>query len=794
MTQSVSPLKKDNVRRGSLFEMTSLRARLLAATILLALVPLLITSAAVTYISSQGLRQDVFDQLESVVTLKNIQVNAWLESLQTNLDLVLVNPASLDRISTTLSSPDANDIAQVRRELTEYNRRSGYFTELFIMDAEGRVIVSTDDVQEGKILTTQPFFQEGLKAPYTAPPTYDLSLASYSIVISQPLKNGSGDLIGVLAGRANLDVLSEIMQQRAGLGETGETYVVSSNFAVLTSLRFSETAVGQTYIHTNGATDAIKNRTNGSGIYLDYRGIETVGVYHWIPELQVAILAEHTESEALQAANRVIQTTLGLIFITILAAGLAAFQFTQRVSAPIVNLARAAENISQGNLDQRVDVAQRDEIGILAASFNAMTFRLKELIGSLEQRVVERTQALSTVAEVSAAASVILETDKLLQEVNDLTKERFGFYHAHIYLLDAEEKNLVLASGAGEAGRRMVAEGRSIPLDREQSLVARAARERKGVIVNDVTQAPDFLPNPLLPDTRSELAVPMIVGENLVGVFDVQSDQVGRFTQSDADIQTTLAAQIASSVQNARLFSRAQSALAQSEKLFEGSRRIAQTDDLQETMNSLLELIDIPIINGALLLTHNRDSQNNIESVDIVANWWSGVGDPVYPVGARFSIADTPGLEAFVSPENLFFRDIYADQRTQGNMQESGIRSIVVLPLFIGSKQIGAFSLLGMQPYDFTQDEIQLFLTLAPQIAAKLENRRQFERAQKQAERETMLNAISQKIQSAATLESALQVAARELGHALGGKPTLVELELADNPSGQENAQKESLA
>lgn len=431
---------------------------------------------------------------------------------------------------------------------------------------------------------------------------------------------------------------------------------------------------------------------------------------------------------------------------------------------------------------------------LFSGFYLSSTLQLQGLVDTLEQRVVERTQALSTVAEVSAAASVILETDKLLQEVNDLTKERFGFYHAHIYLLDAEEKNLVLASGAGEAGRRMVAEGRSIPLDREQSLVARAARERKGVIVNDVTQSPDFLPNPLLPDTRSELAVPMIVGENLVGVFDVQSDQIGRFTQPDADIQTTLAAQIASSVQNARFFSRTQSALTQSEKLFEGSRRIAQTDDLQEMMNSLLALIDIPIINGALLLTHNRDNQNNIESVDIAANWWSGVGDPVYPVGARFSIADTPGLEAFVSPENLFFRDIYADQRTQGNMQESGIRSMVVLPLFIGSRQIGAFSLLGMQPYDFTQDEIQLFSTLAPQIAAKLDNRRQFERAQKQAERETMLNAISQKIQSAATLESALQVAARELGHALGGKPTLVELELADNASGQENAQKESLA
>jgi GAF domain-containing protein len=162
------------------------------------------------------------------------------------------------------------------------------------------------------------------------------------------------------------------------------------------------------------------------------------------------------------------------------------------------------------------------------------------------------------VAEISTAASTILVTDKLLKKVVELSKERFGFYHAHIYLLNEEGDTLVLASGAGEAGRRMVAGGHSIPMDREQSLVARAAREKKGVTVNDVTQAPDFLPNPLLPETRSELAVPMVIGERVIGVFDVQSDVVGRFTDSDIAVQTTLASQVASAVQNARSFTQAQ--------------------------------------------------------------------------------------------------------------------------------------------------------------------------------------------------------------------------------------------
>jgi GAF domain-containing protein len=100
----------------------------------------------------------------------------------------------------------------------------------------------------------------------------------------------------------------------------------------------------------------------------------------------------------------------------------------------------------------------------------------------------------------------------------------------------------------------MVAEGRSIPLDSEKSLVARAARSQQGVVVNDVAIDPEFLPHPLLPDTHAEMAVPMIVNNRVIGVLDVQSEIIGRFTEVDVNIKTTLASQIAVAVQNARNF------------------------------------------------------------------------------------------------------------------------------------------------------------------------------------------------------------------------------------------------
>ncbi len=189
-----------------------------------------------------------------------------------------------------------------------------------------------------------------------------------------------------------------------------------------------------------------------------------------------------------------------------------------------------------------------------------------------EETVAKRAAELETVAEVGTAAATILAVDQLLQQVADLTRERFALYHVHIYLLQdsspaptleggGEGGVLVLAAGAGEVGRHMVAEGWRIPLAREQSLVARAARSRQGVIVNDVQAEPSFLPNPLLPETRSELAVPLLVGDRVLGVLDVQADEVGRFSEEDVRIQTILAAQIAVALENAGQHQRTQTAL-----------------------------------------------------------------------------------------------------------------------------------------------------------------------------------------------------------------------------------------
>jgi PAS domain S-box-containing protein len=186
----------------------------------------------------------------------------------------------------------------------------------------------------------------------------------------------------------------------------------------------------------------------------------------------------------------------------------------------------------------------------------------EELSEALEAaRLFEQTQIalaeqerlateLETVAQVSTAASTILEVEELLQSVVDLAKSSFNLYHVHIYLMNETNNKLLLKAGAGNIGHLMSLEGREINLN-DESIVARAARTREGVLENNVRRTVDFLPHPLLPETRAEMALPLIVGGKLIGVLDLQSDRENSFTEEDLNVQTTLAAQISVAVENA---------------------------------------------------------------------------------------------------------------------------------------------------------------------------------------------------------------------------------------------------
>jgi GAF domain-containing protein len=275
-----------------------------------------------------------------------------------------------------------------------------------------------------------------------------------------------------------------------------------------------------------------------------------------------------------------------------------------------------------------------------------------------------------------------------------------------------------------------------------------------------------------------------VLGGEVVGTLAVADDPRHPSTSEDKAFLQQVSDQIALALEGARLAAQTQSALAQSEKLFEASRVLTQATDLQELVKAAVETLNIPAVNRAILGAFNYNASGELESMTDIANWWNGTGSEVAAVGTHYSAKALELLSVFLSDTPLFFNDTFNDERMGVSglqvAKSLNIRSGAVLPLFLGTRQLGILMLQAEEPHNFTQDEIRLYSALAPQIVTVWENRRQYEQAQQQAERESTLNVISQKIQSATTVEAVLQIAARELGHALGAPMTIAQLSMKD--------------
>jgi len=275
---------------------------------------------------------------------------------------------------------------------------------------------------------------------------------------------------------------------------------------------------------------------------------------------QQTIRVLYTDSSPLQAFSDLQLQSIQLSALTLLLGAGFAYFATRSISDPVKKLIEIFQKVEQGDLQQRIPVTTTDELAIVAMHFNRMTARLENLQTTLEQQVKERTRQLAATNEVGRVASSILDPEQILSKVANLITEQFNYYYAAIYILDPSEKWAELREATGQAGNVLKQNRHRLEIA-GRSMVATCVREKTPRISQNTAEEKQRFENPLLPYTRSEIALPLIIGDRVLGALDVQSTKSADFGIDVIETMQNMASQVAIALENARLFQEAQQSI-----------------------------------------------------------------------------------------------------------------------------------------------------------------------------------------------------------------------------------------
>lgn len=280
-----------------------------------------------------------------------------------------------------------------------------------------------------------------------------------------------------------------------------------------------------------------------------------------------------------------LQIELVIVVLSILCISfLLSYLLSRQIFRPLHELVDTFDQVEKGNLKQRAKVSSADEIGELSASFNRMVIQLDSLQQGLEKRIANRTEQLRASNEVGKIASTILDPDILVAQAVNLIANTFSYYFVAIFLI-VDDRWAELKDATGTAGE-VLKENRHRVLISDNNLVGAAIVKKEAQIALDVGVDAKVFYNPLLPYTRSELTLPLVVGDRVIGSLDVHSQREADFTPDDISTLQGMTNQVAIAIENARLFKEMDETL---EELRQANRQYVVTSWSQKLRGEKLE-------------------------------------------------------------------------------------------------------------------------------------------------------------------------------------------------------------
>jgi GAF domain-containing protein/HAMP domain-containing protein len=745
----------------------SLTSTLVWTLLFFAILPLVFMSSAAYLRTRTMIRELSLNQTQVVMTAQLNQSMQKVEEKETRLTVQVQDRRFSQELESAFhanrqSSTYAEIHDGILRRFASLNNVEDKpkFNQFFLLDPDGTIQIATNANWEG-VLITDPAVLDNIQNDHASILTYNLvPLYPDQLILLTAIqyRTPSGSSIGTVVGVTEAEELMPILQSVKDLSPTSETYLFippstllgmdakSGKFVVIKSSDAQLKAILPAFDKAMGEATSSPMATN----YTAANGYNILAQTEWLPAVHAGVVLELHEDVIFAQLNSLAPFTLALLSLSLVGMGLIIWAGTNRVIKPLRALTGIAQKYAQGDWSQRAPVKTKDEIGLLAYSFNNMADDLSGLYHSLEQKVDERTRQIRTASEVAQSVIGATSLDELLNKTAAVLVERFSFYHAGIFLVDSTGKYATLSAAFSHAAQAMLARGHRLEVG-SASIIGWVTANNQSRIVSDVVEDPIHLVNEFLPETRSEIGIPISIGNLVLGVLDVQSTQSNAFGPESSTIVMlqTLASQIASAIRNVELIETAQINVQEVERLYRSTHLIAETyseESALEVTGKILKDSPYPYVilnvrtDGFEIQSYSAFSESKLNAA--ARDLQTGQGSESI---IRHFLTSGPIITGPQTAHKLGFLTHFT--------QELGCQTAAFLPVKC-NEHVKAIIMLGSINQALTTTSIQPYAQMTDLLSATLEKNASAKQTEQHLTEMGALAALSQITSASGNLES----------------------------------------
>ncbi len=744
---------------------TTLRLKLITTALGIVVLPVVIFTTTQYQFLVSSIQTQTYDGLSYAGQKTGVMITSFIRNNQTNIERLSTFPLFESFMSMedkeSFYSIMENTINTATKSLIPSGERE-YLLSSSIIDAKGKIIFNTDQIYIGQNMNTYESYLQPMnqKIIYISPilfekfqnPYFDFSIPIFSAEDTEtPL--------GVFIMRYDAKIFDYFLElNNRSYGEFSAPLMVDDYGIIMSDylnyyrkytllrdlsgleidyLTLENRLPSGTLEKPSGDFSAALRSLSDpdryprfSGYLNDINGpVQVLGTTTPIEGTVWKIIYAYNQSNLVARVESQSKILILMSSLLIAIASIAAILLSRSIVAPVTDLTITADKIASGDLTAKSFVKSRDELGTLSSVFNLMTKQLQSLIADLEDRVLARTrdlndqnkllrlrsQQIQTISEVARNITQTLDLEVLLRRVTILISDRFNYYHVGVFLVDDKGEYAVLRSANSKGGEEMLKNNHKLKVG-HVGIVGYTTGTGRPRIASNVGEDSVYFNNPFLPDTRSEMALPLIVGDTIIGALDVQSTKESAFSNEDIELFSALADQIAIAITNNRLYTETASALRDMESIH---RHYLRQEWQKESEKKYIQAYQYT--------PQGVSALNNAPIEQIPAEILAGV-----PVVLK-SETDDDGM----------------------------IHSIIDIPILVRGEPIGIIRMQDVvqKGLEFNETEADIVRQISDQIAIALENARLFEQTVKRAERERKVMEIANQFRSTNNTQQMLSIA-----------------------------------